>query len=194
MCLCSKLYTNLFILLFCGDIGRCPGLGSECITFTKRPNDISRKQCNLLNKHGNLLSFMESYKNIDILYLSETGTSLNSYTITTMEYNIPAYSFEKLNRKNGHGGWAAIYIHEKLSWWRRTDLEDSHLECAWIEICMKKSEDFLITTLHCPPDSSKFLPSDFNNIFNDNLRNACNESKEIIISGDVNVHFSKDQW
>ena len=43
--------------------------------------------------------------------------------------------------------------------------------------------------MYRPPDTSKYLPQDFNKILDDILSTTSSESKEIILLGDVNVNY-----
>ena len=104
-------------------------------------------------------------------------------------YSIPGYSFVNKPRKSGKGGGVAAYISDKLTFNRRLDLENDELECIWVEMKPIKSSSYLIGVIYRPPDSSKHLPKNFNNSFDEMLKKSCESSLETILMGDVNVNY-----
>ena len=92
-------------------------------------------------------------------------------------------------RQNGEGGGVGIYMAEKLKWKRREDLEDVKLEGIWIEIFQTKANSFVVGTVYGPPETSKYLPWNFNHIFNNNLVTVNNTNKEAILLGDINANY-----
>ncbi|CAB4032074.1 Hypothetical predicted protein, partial [Paramuricea clavata] len=76
-----------------------------------------------------------------------------------------------------------------LIWDRRLDLENEKIEVVWFEIRPKSSKGILIASVYRPPDSSKHLNKDFNELFNSMLTKAMSESKETILLGDMNANF-----
>ena len=101
------------------------------------------------------------------------------------------YNFEKRNRSVGKGGGVAIYIKDNINYIRRTDLENNKLENIVIEIIINKSKNVLITTYYRPPNTSKYLTTNYNEHFEESLSLYCSESKEIILLGDLNVDYLK---
>ena len=98
----------------------------------------------------------------------------------------------KRNRKSGEkGGGVCLYIKEGIDWERREDLETLHIESIWIEILLKNSKSFLISTVYRPPDTSIYLYKNFNEDFNCSLLKASSECKEIIALGDFNINYNK---
>ena len=97
--------------------------------------------------------------------------------------------FVHRNRKNGKGGGVGIYLRNSLKWNRRQDLENEHVENIWIEINIPKSSNILLGVYYRPPNTSKFLSKDFDNILNETLQSATDEKKEIILMGDLNVNY-----
>ena len=61
----------------------------------------------------------------------------------------------------------------------------------FIHSSISNSKSFLIATFYRPPINSTYLPSNFDNIFNDQLSNASCEKKEIIVLGDFNTDLLK---
>lgn len=57
-----------------------------------------------------------------------------------------------------------------------------------IEI-IKNSQNILIATLYCPPDTSNYLPHNFLDSLNETIGYTQKESKEMILLGDVNVNY-----
>ena len=92
-------------------------------------------------------------------------------------------------RPTGKGGGVAAYISESLFCDRRHGLENDILECLWIEVKPPKTKGFLLAIAYRPPDTSKYLPKDFDNHFNAMLCKANETPKEVILLGDVNTNF-----
>ena len=104
-------------------------------------------------------------------------------------YFIPGYSFVNKPRKSGKGGGVAVYISDRLTFNRRFDLENDEIECIWLEMKPRKSSSYLIGVIYRPTDSSKHLPKDFNNSFEEMLKKVCESSLETMLLGDVNVNY-----
>ena len=65
-----------------------------------------------------------------------------------------------------------------------------HVENIGIEINIPKSASILLGVYyHRPPNLSKFLSKDFDDILNETLRSATDEQKEIIFIGNLNVNY-----
>lgn len=129
-----------------------------------------------------------SNKDIDVLTLSETHISTDEDNDNL--YHISGYHFEKRNRQNGKGGGVAMYVKDSINYIRRTDLESETLENIVIEIILSTSKDFLIASYYKPPQSSKYLQKNYNELFNESLTRL-SLSKEVILLGDLNVDFLK---
>ena len=84
-----------------------------------------------------------------------------------------------------------MYVSNKIQFDRRKDLEENILECIWIEIHVKKSENYLIVTIYQPPDGSDYLSTCINNSFNNMLSNVITKSREVTLLGDTNVNYLK---
>ena len=52
-----------------------------------------------------------------------------------------------------------MYVSNKIQFDRRKALEENILECIWIEIYVKMSQNYLIGTMYRPPDGSDYLPT-----------------------------------
>ena len=74
-------------------------------------------------------------------------------------------------------------------WKRREDLESEIIECIWIELMFEYSKNILIGIFYRPPDSSKYLHRDFNNVFNEMMSLVSALSNESIVLGDFNVNY-----
>ena len=96
-------------------------------------------------------------------------------------YFIPGYSFVNKPRKSGKGGGVAVYISDRLTFNRRFDLKNDEIECIWLEMKPRKSSSYLIGVIYRPPDSSKHLPKDFNNSFEEMLKKVCESSLETML-------------
>ncbi len=103
-------------------------------------------------------------------------------------YNVEGYTFENRPKSAGKGGGIAIYIHKGS---RCHDLEIDEIKGIWIEIFLPRSKLFLICILYRPPDGSDYLHNNFTNLLNDMFINASGDSKEIIVTGDLNINFMK---
>lgn len=180
----------LFLLLFCGNI--------ETVEY-ERKNDLvellKRKGLNVLHQNirGLLVNFsglqalFSSHPNIDVFTLSETHIS--TAEDVDQLYDIPGYNFEKRNRNTGKGGGVAVYINDNINYVRRTDLEIGKLESIVIEIVFKNSHNVLIATHYRPPNGTKHLPSNYNELLETSLSLCCAESKDVILIGDMNVNY-----
>ena len=104
-------------------------------------------------------------------------------------YKIPGFTFENRPRLSGDGGGVAAYISNNIKWERRQDLEDKNIECLWLEIFPPKTKSYYLCVMYRPPDTSDYLPSNFNEVFTNMLSVATKDSKECILIGDVNVNF-----
>ena len=175
----------------CGDIKHNPGQISNL--FQQKGIKIVHQNIRcLFTNLSNLKCFVDGYKNVDIITLSETHIQNDTHLDNNNLYHIEGYKFINRNRTKGIGGGVACYIKDNINWKRRTDLENQNIESLWVEISISNSKSFLIATFYRPPINSKYLPSNFDNIFNDQLSNASREKKEIIVLGDFNGDLLKN--
>ena len=104
-------------------------------------------------------------------------------------FELPGYMFYQRNRTNGPGGGVGIYVKESLKLKRRADLEHANLEGLWLEILVKNSKSFLFGCFYRPPETSKYLPKEYNAFVSENLRSIDMEQKEVILMDDFNVNY-----
>ena len=124
------------------------------------------------------LSRFESDK-IHIFGVSESHLSKDSDLDGELE--IPGYKLQRKDRLTGESGGVAVYIKDTLCWHRRHDLETDDIECIWIELSINnKSRPILLGNIYRPPDTSLYLPRDFNEEFEKMLEKINAEEKETL--------------
>lgn len=185
------LLIALFLLTYTGNIEVVENRNDDFKKFLKKKG---LKICHqnirgLLGNFCALQEFVSSHGNVDVLTLSETHISNNERNENL--YKLSGYNFESRIRNSGKGGGVAVYVKENISYIRRKDLESENIENIVIEIIIKESKNVLIATHYRPPNSSKHLCKDFNDIFNESLSRCCSESKETILLGDLNADYLK---
>ena len=105
------------------------------------------------------------------------------------ELEIDGYTFGREDRETARGGGGGgCYICNDIGWQRRKDLGKDNIEAIRVEIFIKKSSPFLVSIIYRPPDTSRYLESDFENAFLDMLDDSNYENKETILLGDINVN------
>ena len=125
----------------------------------------------------------ETTKGIHILGITETHlSSLINYREIQIVRN---------DRSKGAGGSVCAYIRNDLSWHRRPDLENDKIEAIWTEISISKSKPISICFVYRPPDTSKYLIKDFDDVFSNMMSTSRIENKEIILAGDLNCDYRK---
>ena len=82
-----------------------------------------------------------------------------------------------------------MYVKDSINYIRHTDLEIDTLENIVREIVLTTSKNFFVTTLYKPPQGSKYLQSNFDEMFNELLKVL--SLYETILLGDLNVDFLK---
>ena len=177
------------LLILSGDIETCPGPSNPELKNILNGKGIHLFHQNirgLFSKKGLIEEFLNRSKDIDILTLSETHIDP---TENNDLYKINGFSFENKPRNSGKGGGVSVYVSDNIKFKRRKDLEDHAVEWLWLEITPKNSKGFLVCCIYRPPDSSKFLPKDFEKKLSNILSKISNLSRECIILGDVNVNF-----
>jgi exonuclease III len=183
---------QLLLLLLSGDIELNPGpirqvKEMEILSANRGMKLFHQNVRGIFNNISLLSEFFQSFQNnIDIFSLSETHlTNDNNLGL----YNIPGYTFITKNRTVGKGGSVGMYISDRYSWIRRSELEASNLECIWIELIVKNSINILIGTMYRPPAGSKYLPSNFEKSVDEIFSIISMENKETILMGDMNINF-----
>jgi len=135
----------------------------------------------------NLQGFIELNKEIDIISLSET------HLLTDDEderLELDGYKFVGKCRKNGEGGGVCIYIKENIVLKKRSNFNKTPLESLWIKISIKKAKPIIFGCCYRPPETSDYLPNDYDVTFNENMTDVINEQKEVIVMGDFNCHVN----
>ena len=87
------------------------------------------------------------------------------------------FNMQRKHRNNGKGGGIVVYVSEALTSHRRFDLEADGVECIWIEVLFKKSKPLIVGQVYRPPDSSYYLPENFNGTIETMLEKVCCEEK-----------------
>jgi len=132
-----------------------------------------------------LLSLFVVERNFKIFGVSETLLNLS---IPTSLIDIPDFVFERKDRVNAGGG-VGIYLKQDIVYLRRHDFENPETEFICLEILQKHSKPYFSCVLCKPPNSSKHLCKNFNEIFNDTLLKMARENRETIIIGDMNSNY-----
>lgn len=181
--------TQLFLILFlCGDIEINPGPYIQGPTY----NDCSMAGFKMfhLNIRGLQNNFDELCEilltnNIHIFGITETFLSLES----NFNKDIPGFTFIQRNRTSGLGGGVGVYIRDGINFVERDDLYTNNIESISIEVKQKKSKSFLVSFVYKPPQSSKHLDRNFDEIFSQTLHKIASEKIESIFLGDFNTNF-----
>ena len=182
----SKPSPAFFILsLILGDVEYNPGLYDsaelENLLDSRRIKLFHLNVCGLFSKISEILLLLQNTLKVDFLLLSETH-------ITKSCHSIPGYTFIRCERNKGKGGGVGAYISDKITWKRRTDLEND-MEAIWIKIFPNKSKSWLLCVLYQPQDTSKYLPKNFNTLFKNIMDKTDTSNQEIIIMVNVNIKF-----
>ena len=72
-------------------------------------------------------------------------------------------------------------------------MEADGIECILMEVLFKKSKPLLVGQVYRPPNTSDYLPEDFNEKFETMLEKVCCEEKEALLLGDLNCDYKKEQ-
>ena len=132
------------------------------------------------------------------LFYTLTKTHIFSLSETHIDNSTPTqlfetrgYTFTNKNRDVGTHGGITIYIKDVIPFIRRTDLEVNELQCIWLEINFPNTKSFLFSVWYRPPSTSKFLPTNFNELLRNSLIKVSSENKEMILTGDFNINYQK---
>ena len=124
-----------------------------------------------------LQEFVASHGKINLITLSETHIS-SGETGCEKLYALSGYVFLTQNRDHGKGGGVAMYVKDGILFKWRSDLENSTaIECLWIEILLKSAKSFIVGGFYCPPKTSNYHQSNFNDLLQDHLRIVDKEFK-----------------
>ena len=178
-------------LLMCGDVEKRPGPAESNIQDLLNQKGLKFFHQNirgLFHNIAKLSAFLHTHKNTHMFSLSETHIENST---PTQLFEIPGYTFINKNRDVGTHGGVAIYIKDSIPFTRRTDLEVNELECIWLEINFPNTKSFLFSVWYRPPSTSKFLPTNFNELLRNSLIKVSSENKEMILTGDFNINYQK---
>ena len=90
------------------------------------------------------------------------------------------------DREENNGGGLLIYIKRNVHFERRQDLESNEIENIWAEVtCHQKK--FLLGLFYRPPES----PSEYWNLFENNIDIATDTNMDMLIMGDFNHDMLK---
>ena len=103
------------------------------------------------------------------------------------------FDTQRKDRSSGKRGGIVVYVTQSLTSHRRFDLEADSIECIWIEVLFNKSKPLLMGHVYRPPDTSVYLPEDFNEKFETILEKVCCEGIEALLLGDFNCDYIKEQ-
>ena len=186
------------LLIISGDIETCSGPFNKGIsqTRTEFKQTLSKKGMKFvhqnirgLSKNFDLLQeFITEHSQVDIVSLSETH--LGRYSLEENVCKLDGYLFIGRSRSKGSGGGVGIYEKENIIFERRKDLEHDTLETLWIEIFIKNAKSILFGCYYRPPETSKYLPNDFNALLSENINNVNSDKKDTIIMGDFNINYN----
>ena len=201
-----KQYIFIMIILLSGDISLNPGPdnldNNATVTSNKFEELLQTRGLKVLHQnirglvsHKAGLEEFLSRSNLGqahIIGISETHVNKD---IRDSEIEIPGFQLNRNDRKNGAGGGGGVvvYVNESLTHHRRFDLEEDSIECVWVEVPVNKSKPVLVGNLYRPPDSSNYLPDDFNDKFDSMLAKVCCEDKETLLLGDFNCDYGKQK-
>ena len=149
---------------------------------------VHQNICGLEANFDHLQGFIELHKEIDIISLSETHLRTDN---DCKRLKLEGYKFLGNCRKNGAGGGVCIYIKENIVFKKRSDFNKSSLENLWIEISIKNAKPIIFGCCYRPPETSNYLPKEYDVFFNESVKDIINEKKEVIVMGDFNVDYHR---
>ena len=133
------------------------------------------------NKLDQLYTEFSSY---DIICVSETKLNQNilNQDLELHGFHLPI----RKDREENNGGGLLIYIKRNVHFERRQDLESNEIENIWAEVtCHQKK--FLLGLFYRPPES----PSEYWNLFENNIDIATDTNMDMLIMGDFNHDMLK---
>ena len=189
----SRKNVCLLILLICGDIETNPGpiRNISCLKDLCSKRGLKLLHQNVRGIQGKFdeIKILLQQNKFDIFGMTELFTNK---IIPSSTFNIPGFTFLRVDRRNGQGKGVGMYIRNEIYSTRRTDLEDDEYESIWIETRPKNSKPIIFGIIYKPPDTSLHLSEDFNKILSTNLEAIEKENKETIIMGDLNTDYLKE--
>ena len=140
-----------------------------------------------LNKNiDDFREFLASFKgSFSVIVLTESWcdeTANNNSLLILQNYNSVHQT-----RKNKKGGRTCIYIHKRVDFKIRNDIDkfDYDLETSSIETVNSKSKNFIITGIYRPPKSDV---KELKNYCKNLLKRKNTNGKTVFILGDLNVN------
>ena len=120
--------------------------------------------------------FIESHKEIDVISLSETHLRSDN---DCKRLKLEGHKFLGNCQKNSAGGGVCIYIKENIVFKKRSDFNKASLENLWIEISIKNAKPIIFGCCYRPPETSNYLPKEYDVLFNENVKEIINEKKKL---------------
>ena len=119
----------------------------ECLCHQKGLKLVHQNVRGIFGKKDEIIDILNSFS-INIFGVTET---VLTERIPTNFLKITGYTLERKDRPSGIGGGVGVYIKDGTPYVRRYDLEDSCLECIWLEICYPKTNGFIIGIMYKTP-------------------------------------------
>ena len=91
------------------------------------------------------------------------------------------------NRTSGSGGASCVFVCDIINFELREDLYCDYVEGFFIEILSKKSKHFIVAFIYKPPETSKHLSRNFDQILFEKIQTITKEKKK----RDLNVSYNK---
>lgn len=171
----------MLLLIVCGDIHPNPGP----IVRTDTGINVCHANARSILKPGRLDELYEELcclHAFDIIGISESHLS---ESVPDSDICIPNYTSFRRDR-NRHGGGVLIYVHDRLSCIRRSDLEHPDLEIIWVEIKLGHCV-FLVGVCYRPPNQNAEQIDTFMEGLHDSLYPITGHAKtSVVLLGDFN--------
>ena len=101
-------------------------------------------------------------------------------------FKIDSYTLIKGNRSYGKRGGVEMHVKSSIKFKRTQDLENPLLEIIVSEIFIKNVKSILIASYYRTPEGWKYLPSIYNDSFNEHLENF-SHNKEVLLKAHSQV-------
>ena len=158
---------------------------------------IRDKDQNLFSSlHFNARSLFKKFDHfVDYINLLDFQFHVIGFSETWLNDNSPVlsinnYSSVNKNRQGRSGGGVALYVHNSLSFFLRSDLSmDSDIcDSLFLEIPRTREKNIIIGIIYKPPDSNTNV---FVDAFDNVMANINRENKTSFIMGDFNIDLLK---
>ena len=133
-------------------------------------------------KFDEVRDILLSCKKVDIFGFTETFLT----DIDTTSYVIPSFTSITRNLTSGSGWGVCVYVRG-INFELREDLYCDYVEGFFIEILSKKSKHFIVAFMYKPPETSKHLSRNFDQILFEKIQTITKEKKK----RDLNVSYNK---